>query len=647
MKKLVLLLLIAIAPALGAELRLQSDMDANADYDSTANLTFTTGTNGYCGEGTIINSDTDEAHWNLDGSTHCDSNGDGGFTECTASGEQILVGTMQFYYSCDWDGDDTCDHGSPAFSATWIGRSQGSYTPYILGYDGGSPYNEWRTYSTVDAQTLSTSVDIENGKWWRIRYSYDITNNDRKLCAKEMPSGTEYCDEDLTTSVVAFGSGGTGTWGLANGTDTDVFYGVYDEMQFYAGTYDYTFPSDGIGCAGDTASIGTEAASDRHPWGSAINVSGCTEEVEIEIYADNTTSSTLIGQTRTDVAAHLGDVGFFYTDGPHVGGGPDVDGDAATGPYARARCYNSGTPQAWTSLSQVTQATWPDAEFDGTESKMDRVEWIYYDNFNRPDYTDGLDADATPVFWTLEEVSSGSDRIELKSDQAYSTSGFSPYAYTEPMTESADATVQSKIDCTGCTAGSGGDIDFVWQMRVADEDASGINDYYQCKLEGASTNHLATKFNMYHDADADGAVDAFEIGTGCATSAAFDASPTWPKWVRCEVVTTDTNEVTLQMWVADDSSGSPGTWTLRSEAVHECIDNTDTPDGDCTDFITGAGQTVADVRNTDCTSWGVINHFDAGRVGIGVLKPDPHYFDNFAAGVLNVNFEQDWNRRSP
>ncbi len=230
------LALLALVPSFGQVA--SSDCDSTADFDQTANVTFTTGSNGKCGEGVIIDSDADYARLLARGITHCTAaDVSGGVPGCSAEGDQVSAFAVQYWFNCDWTGDGVCD-GTTAYGSTMLGRPDGSHTPTLLRYSADGTF---RTYSNVSQVSL-TGINVRDGQWHKVYLSMDVAGNRRKLCVDAV------CDENTTEGVTAFGAGAAVGVGFGASGDPDVMQGVYDEIQ-WSRTYDDTFSSDGPGCS--------------------------------------------------------------------------------------------------------------------------------------------------------------------------------------------------------------------------------------------------------------------------------------------------------------------------------------------------------------------------------------------------------------
>lgn len=205
------------------------------------NITYTTGSGGKCGEGTIFDSGSDVLTLPLIGTTHCTTGWISGSTaDCSggSEGDQIDDITVQFYYNCDVDGDSTCDFNLET-AETMFGRDDGSYTPNFLKYDNSADFNVYRFYTGASQETVS-STDIGDSEWHKIKVSWDITGDNRKICV----DGT--CTENTSEAVTALAAtaGEYLVFGQGAGQEADPCYGIYDEIQIGYG-YDFDFGTDG------------------------------------------------------------------------------------------------------------------------------------------------------------------------------------------------------------------------------------------------------------------------------------------------------------------------------------------------------------------------------------------------------------------
>lgn len=757
MKRLLALLVLALAPVALAyddtDIRYATAAGSSTDWSSPevgpaatsgpTNITYTSSSNGYCGEATIFDSASDVLELALKGITHCDatdsvdSDGDG-TDDCSAEGEQLMAVSVQFWYSCDDDGDGTCDH-SPAYSSTLLGRTSNSQTPTLLKYDGSSPYDTYRFYQTADQETVS-STDLLDGDWHKVYLSYDIASNSKKLCIDDT------CVTDTTTAVTAYAytSGDDLVFGQASSQDSDPGYGVYDEIQIAIG-YDFTFGTDGgaedgPGCGfSETATKGTESL-DEHPWGMQTNYSCCTGGIELEVRSDDNAAAPLVGYVSS--TNWTSDIGLIYTN-PQTGGGPDYDGDGDAQLSERARCINTGatndyadsnsgdylnganaqqesgaatataqddehvwefsgtgsatytlyvvhdigdlfggdrqsiyystnngtdwtllsnstemkqtstvdvtvelqdlqvkatapssnaSPDArvyeiyvrgedgtWSSFSSVTAEEWPSSKL-GEVSEMQHARWVFMDNFERPDLTGALE-EGDPSIWTHEE--SGYGGLNLSSGNAQ-LSGSTQYGSGTDEWPFSDMALRVQATCSSCTLGV---TDFSMKLRY-DTDGDGL-EFYRCKLEGG-TSGIEAKWNKLHDTDGDGAIDAGEYGAQQCVSSEWTA--TYPIWVHCEVYDDPDNagRVIFKMWTAPDSSGVPGTWTLRSAGWDEGGSNCDCTNG------------------TKSSNWNLTSDIVEGHGGMNLMveKTGDHRYHEVYLGKIMTN-EPRGGRRTP
>lgn len=598
----VLVVALVALPSVAQTVRLESDADSTAAFDVASGVTFSAGK---CGNGVILDSDADVAAWNAQGVTHCDASDVASFSECSSAGDQIDAISIQFWFSCDTDSDGTCDFDPTATtSETLFGRSDGSNTPQLLKYDASTPIETFRFYNSATQFTIS-GANLYDGAWHKIYISYDIPNNDRKICV----DGT--CHEDLTSFTAAFASSGTVGW-RASG-DPDVAPGIYDEIQIVTG-YDQTFSSDGPGC-GESASVPTYVTGSGHPYGTRVNVSGCSAETEVEVRAEPDASAPLLASLRS--TTWTTSLGLVFSD-PYEGGGPDFEPDGDTEMSARARCYVSGSPDVWSGWGAVFGGQFP-AYLSTYASGQERATWVLYDNFERPDLSGGLE-DGTPVLW----VGSAACALDLFSGSARLSGTSNCYSYTTDL-EDDDAVVVAKVECPGCSAGSSGNTDFVIQVDYRPT-AGTMQEYYQAKIEGSGTSSIAAKWNKAHDVDGDGTPDPGEVGAACGTSSDFAAS--YPMWFKVEVYPDAGNAdgKRLRIWSAPDSAGSPGTWTLRSDVVDDPITGT---------CAGGAWSGTGGILTTP------------GAVGLGVLKAGDHRYDEIAIGYPLVGLDEPPSRRTP
>lgn len=635
-KYLSLIIVLLILSLSVAADRGSSDCDSTADFDDTSGVTFTTGGNGYCGEAVIIDSNSDVAAWFAQGMTHCDSSDVASYAECSSAGDQINTGTLQFWFNCDTDGDGTCN-GSSAYSANWFSRSNGSKTPTVLKYDGSAPYNTIRTYDGASQHTLTGATPFD-GSWHKIYYTWDIANNNRKLCVDS------YCSTS-TDLVIAYAAGSTDTVGFRVGADTDMVFGAYDEFQL-SDVYDGGFASDGPGCSSYSEAL---SVSDSHALGTVIDTTGTTCylgcDYKVRLYGEyDDSSSSLWGEWTLSSGSNSK----FHAWFPAKREGKDDTDAVVAGVDLACDGWNTGDPDTccnwgtscttaptWGSNwaraeSPPLQSDWWDQDGDGDgDGSGDYLThrgrtMIYTDFAGWPDKTDdtaadNLDPDNT-AFDDSNCVSGGcpiisSGLLQFDGDET------NVFAITEENM-GVDQFVSAYIDCSSCSAST---QDHIMNLRRASGGSSGL---YQCKFEFFGGTNASAKWNM---------VDATGYPAGACADVDMDQvglSDSLPKWARCEVWTDDDDgdgdeEAHAAIWMASDNSGAPGEWTFVVELRHE-------EGGAAPTCITGeAGATWGACPGSGCSAWtGKEPILTDGRAAWGVAKSANHTFDKIMAGRL-------------